>query len=161
MTRQRPAAHDGRMFAPTEHASAPLRRIALLISLVAASLAVASGLHLSGLPHGHGGEYNPTGAGVAEAVICAALLWGVAELLRRGAAGRAVALGVTLFAIAGFGYGLSVTARGGDLPDVVYHVTVLPILLVILALLLRAPSQETICCARSARSPARRSGSAK
>jgi hypothetical protein len=108
------------------------------MGLVAASLAVASGLHLAGLPHGHGGQYNPAGAGVAEAVICAALLWGVAALLRRGAAGRTVALAVTVFAIAGFGYGLSVTARGGDLPDVAYHVTVLPVLLVILALLLRA-----------------------
>jgi hypothetical protein len=127
----------GRMFESTEHVPAPLRSIALLMGLVAASLAVASGLHLSGLhlsglPHGHGGQYNPTGAGIAEAVICAALLWGVAALLRRGTAGRTVALGVTLFAIAGFGYGLSVTARGGDLPDVVYHVTVLPVLLVIL-----------------------------
>jgi hypothetical protein len=128
------------MSARSAHLTAPLRRIALLMGLVAASLAVASGLHLSGLPHGHGDQYNPTAAGVAEAVICAALLWGVAALLRRGAAGRAVALWVTLFAIAGFAYGLSITARGGDLPDIAYHATTLPLLLVTLALLLPRPS---------------------
>ena len=129
------------MFALSESLSAPLRRIALLMVAVAVSLAVASGLHLSGLPHARGGQYNPTAAGIAEAVICAALLWGVAALLRRGGAGRAVALAVTVFAIAGFGYGLSVTARGGNLPDVIYHVTVLPVLLVTLALLLRTPAR--------------------
>jgi hypothetical protein len=114
------------------------RRIAGLMVLQAASLAVASALHLSGLVHGRGGSFSPVGAGAAEAVICVALLWGASALARRGAAGRPVALGTTGFAIAGFLYGLSVTVRGGALPDITYHATVLPILIVTFVLILRA-----------------------
>jgi hypothetical protein len=114
------------------------RGIAALMGLEAASLAVASALHLSGLVHGHGHGFSSTGAGVAEAVIGVVLLWGAVSLGRRGTAGRPAALGATLFAIAGFIYGLTVTTRGGDLPDITYHATVLLMLIVTLLLILRS-----------------------
>lgn len=114
------------------------RRITGLMALLVASLAVTSALHLSGAVQGRDNQvFSSLGAGVAEAVIGVALLWGAVSLARGGPAGRAVALGTTGFAIAGFGYGLSVSARGGALPDICYHATVLPILIVTLVLILR------------------------
>lgn len=115
--------------------SSRLRRVAALMGVEAASLALVSVLHLSGLVRGHGGLYSPDDAGIAEAVICVTLLWGASALIRDGGAGRRIALGATGFAIAGFIVGLSITARGGDLPDISYHATVLPILIVTLVLL--------------------------
>jgi len=115
------------------------RRVTGLLALLTASLAVTSALHLSGAVQGRDNQvFSPLGAGVAEAVIGAVLLWGAVSLARGGAAGRRVALGATGFAIAGFGYGLSISARGGTLPDICYHATVLPILIVTFVLILRA-----------------------
>lgn len=108
------------------------RGIAALMVVQAASLAVASALHLSGVD-GH----DATGAGIAEAVICVVLLGG-AIAYRRADWGRPAAIAATGFAIAGFCYGLSLTARGDDLPDLVYHATVLPLLLVTMVLIIRA-----------------------
>lgn len=54
-----------------------------------------------------------------------------------GAAGRPAALTMTGLAIAGFVYGLTITTRGGDLPDITYHATVLPLLIVTFVLILR------------------------
>jgi hypothetical protein len=108
------------------------------MALEAASLAVVSALHLSGLVHGRGPAFSATGAGVAEAVIGLVLLAGAVTLARGGPAGRPAALAATGFAIAGFIYGLSLTVRGGDLPDVTYHATVLPLLIVTLVLIVRA-----------------------
>ena len=59
------------MFAP---------RIVALVALEAASLAVASVLHLSGLVHGHGPAFSLTGADVAEGVLCVAIVWGAGAL---------------------------------------------------------------------------------
>jgi len=108
------------------------RAIAVLMVVQAVSLAVASALHLSGAD-GH----DATGAGIAEAVICVVLLAG-AIAYRRVPWGRPAARAATGFAIAGFCYGLSVTARGSDLPDVIYHATVLPLLVVTMILIVRA-----------------------
>jgi hypothetical protein len=109
------------------------RRIAGLMLLAAVSLAVESALHLSGAIHPKGG--NESQAGTAEAVICVALLWGASSLARRGAAGYRVALGTTMFAIAGFILGLSITIPSGYIPDIAYHATVLPILIITFALI--------------------------
>lgn len=114
------------------------RRITALMALLVGSLAVTSGLHLSGAVQGRNNQvYSPFAAGVAEALIGVALLWGAVCLSRGSRAGRAVALGTTIFAIVGFGYGLSVSIRGGTLPDICYHATVLPILVVTFVLILR------------------------
>jgi peptidoglycan/LPS O-acetylase OafA/YrhL len=113
------------------------RRIAALMVLEAASLLVASLLHLSGFAHGHARPFTATGAGIAEAVIGIVVACGAVSLLRPGARGRGTALAVTAFAIIGVVYGLSITTQGGDLRDIVYHATLLPMLIATFALLLR------------------------
>jgi hypothetical protein len=113
------------------------RLIAALMVLEAASLAAASALHLSGLVHGHGAAFTETAAGIAEAVIGLVLLAGAVTLARRAIEGRSAALRATGFAIAGFIYGLSLTVRAGDVPDITYHATVLPLLILTLVLILR------------------------
>lgn len=132
------------------------RRITGLMALLVVSLAVTSALHLSGVVQGRDNRvFNPLGAGVAEAVIGVALVWGAVSLARGSRAGRAVALGTTAFAIAGFGYGLSVSIRGGALPDICYHATVLPVLAATFVLTLRtggspavSPNRGTTNCAQ-------------
>jgi hypothetical protein len=56
--------------------------------------------------------------------------------------GRAVALAATGFAIVGVLYGLSITTQGGDLPDIVYHATLLPVLIATFILLLLRTSKH-------------------
>ena len=107
------------------------------MGLEAASLLVASLLHLSGFAHGHARPFTATGAGIAEAAIAIVLACGAISLLRPGARGRGTALAATGFAIIGVLYGLSITTQGGDLPDIVYHATLLPRLIATFALLLR------------------------
>lgn len=131
----RPYQRSTRLY---RHSTRRYRLIAALMALEAASLAVVSALHLSGLVHGHGPAFTATGAGVAEAVIGLVLLAGTVALVRRGTSGRPAALAATGFAIAGFTYGLSLTVRSGDLPDITYHATVLPLLIVTLLLIVRA-----------------------
>jgi hypothetical protein len=98
------------------------------MAVVAASLVVASLAHLSGNVHGRGEPFNARHAGVAEAII-AVVLGGGALALRRGSgSARSIGLASAGFAVAGFFVGLNFTARGGDLPDIAYHVTVLPVL---------------------------------
>src|SRR5262249_29193869 len=104
-----------------------------LMGFVAVSLAVMSTLHLSGAL-GDGSEpFDPSHAGVAEAVICAVLGVGAVGLLRGARSALATALASTGFAIVGFLVGLNFTIRGGGAADIAYHVVVLPLLLVILA----------------------------
>jgi hypothetical protein len=99
------------------------RRIAELMGFVAATLVVMSALHLAGAT----GE-GPA-AGIPEALIAVVLAVG-ALALGRGA--RGVALGAVVFAVVGFGIGLSFTARDGSAADLAYHATMLPLLLLAL-----------------------------
>src|SRR6266568_2896695 len=110
-------------------------RIAALITFEAATLAVASALHLTGAIHGRS---RPFDAGDA--------------------------------AIAGFIAGLTFTARGGDAPDIIYHATMLPVLVATLTLLARprgagddgarpqraSPADRPPAAARTAARPRRR-----
>lgn len=118
------------------------------------SLAVESALHLSGTIRDHSG--TELSAGVAEAVICVAMLWGATSLARGGAAGRRIALGTTVFAIAGFCLGLTITVPSGYIPDIAYHATVLPILLVTLALIVGSRPAGRRDAGSSGRTAARR-----
>lgn len=122
--------------------TAPARpiHIAGLIALVAFSLAVFSTLHLSGTIHGSGKPHTPSDAGIAEGVICLALVAGLISLLRAPDRGRTGAIVATGFAILGFIVGLTSTVEGGPAIDLVYHLTALPLLIVILILLARAPT---------------------
>jgi peptidoglycan/LPS O-acetylase OafA/YrhL len=115
-------------------------RIAGLIGLVAFSLAVFSALHLSGTIPGQAKSHGPSDAGIAEAVICVVLLAGLIFLLRSPGRGRTAAIAATGFAILGFAVGLTSTVEGGPAIDLVYHLTGLPLLIVILILLVRTPA---------------------
>ena len=114
------------------------RTVAMLMLIEAGTLAVASALHLSGSVQGRSLPFNPDHAGIAEAIIGIVLAAGAVVMLRSPARARTVGLGVTGFAIAGFLLGLSFTARGGRLPDVAYHVMMLPVLIGGLIALLRS-----------------------
>src|SRR5437764_905381 len=80
--------------------------------LVAASLAVASAMHLSGQVRGRAEPpFDADHAGVAEAIIGAVLVIAVIVMLRSPARARAAGLVGTGFATVGFLWGLSITAR--------------------------------------------------
>jgi hypothetical protein len=114
------------------------RRVAVLLAAIALSLAIASALHLSGHVDGRGVPFDADHAGVAEALIGVVLAAAAIALWRAGSHARRIGLWATGFAIAGFCWGLSITARGGHWPDIGYHVTVLPLLVLSFAALLRA-----------------------
>jgi hypothetical protein len=103
----------------------------------AATLVVGSLLHLSGSVQGRSEPFNAEHAGIAEAVIAAVLAGGAVAMVRHPRHVRAVGLATNGFAIAGFLLGLSFTTRGGHLPDVAYHLIVLPVLLGSVVVLLR------------------------
>ena len=119
------------------------RQIAVLMCFVAATLAAMSFLHLSGILAGGTKPFDPSGAGVAEAVICLVLSYGATGLLRTWPRAQKVALAATGFAIVGFIIGLRFTLEGGDAIDVAYHLSVLPILLVTLIAVLRIRTRGT------------------
>jgi hypothetical protein len=119
------------------------RQSTVLMCVVAATLAVMSFLHLSGILGGGTKQFDPSGAGVAEAVICLALSYGATGLLRAWPRAQKVALAATGLAIVGFIIGLRFTLEGGDAIDIAYHLSVLPILLVTLIALLRIRTPGT------------------
>ena len=106
--------------------------VAVLMGLEAATLAIMSVFHLTGILAGGARPFRPTDAGVAEAVISGVLLGGAAALARRALHGRAIALAALGFAVLGVIVGLSFTVRGGDAIDVAYHATLLPLLVITL-----------------------------
>jgi hypothetical protein len=122
----------------------------MLMGFVAATLAVMSALHLTGALDDGRPPFDPDRAGFAEAVIAAVLAAGVFALAR-GA--RRTPLAAVLFAIAGFGVGLSMTIRGHATWDIAYHAAMLPLLLVALAQLGFSPraSMSTNFAIRRAR----------
>jgi hypothetical protein len=101
------------------------------------TLAATSALHISGLVHGRSEPFNAIHAGVAEALIGAVLLGAAVAMLRFSARARVVGLTATGFAFMGFLVGLRFTTLGGHVPDVVYHVTLLPVFVATMIVLLR------------------------
>src|SRR5215475_13601952 len=90
-----------------------MRWVAALSGLAAVSLLAASALHLSGQVTGRSAPFDADHAGAA-------------------------ALSAIGFAVIGFCWGLSITARGGHWPDIAYHLSVLPLLVGSFVALLRA-----------------------
>jgi hypothetical protein len=119
------------------HDRSVVHGIATLMIIEGATLAVASILHLSGDVHGSA-PFDADHAGIAEAIIGIVLVGAAITMFRMPARARAVGLAGNGFAVVGFLVGLNFTARGGDLPDVAYHLTVLPFLIGSLIVLLRA-----------------------
>lgn len=111
------------------------RVIAALMVFEALTLAAVSLLHLSGVVGGGTKPYDPGAAGIAEAVIGVVLVAGAVAFVRSPKYGRAAAQVATGFAIVGFIVGLTFTLNGGRPVDVVYHATMLPVLIITLVLL--------------------------
>jgi EmrB/QacA subfamily drug resistance transporter len=114
--------------------------VAVVIGIEAATLAIMSVLHLTGILAGGTRPFRRTDAGIAEAVICVVLIGGAAALWRDPLRGLAIARGALGFAILGVIAGLNFTIQGGDAIDIAYHATLLPLLLITLAALWRGAS---------------------
>ncbi|MCU1449962.1 MAG: hypothetical protein JWP02_2132 [Acidimicrobiales bacterium] len=115
----------------------------MVMVFVAGTLAALSTVHLTGnTPGDFRSPFDPSHAGVAEAIIGAALAGGGIAVLRAANQARMVALAATAFAIVGFLVGLNFTIRGGGTPDVVYHAVMLPVLVATLVLLARSGEGE-------------------
>ncbi len=127
------------------HPGRPARlyaRVAALMGFEALTLAVFATLHLSGAlrigASSSGASSN--GAGVAEGLICLALVGGAWALVgARRAMGRPVARFAVGFAIVGFIVGLTFTVDSGDAIDLAYHLVMLPVLVATAVLLARRP----------------------
>lgn len=115
------------------------RSATVLMAAEAASLAVMSTLHLTGIDGGGTLPYRPSAAGAAEAVIATVLLAGAVAGWRAPGRAWAGAVAAVGFAIAGFLVGVTITLSGGPGVDIAYHCSVLPILLLTLGLLVRRP----------------------
>jgi hypothetical protein len=94
-----------------------MRSLAALMTFEAATLAIAATLHVTGASGDGPKPFAPSGAGIAEAIICVVLLLGAAALFRDPVSGRQAALGAVAFAIFGFIIGLTFTL-GGPAVDV-------------------------------------------
>jgi hypothetical protein len=114
-----------------------MRRVAVLMAVEAATLAVMSALHFSGALDGSS-PFDPRRAGIAEAAIGVVLLVGAIGLLRKWRRAWTTALSANVFAVVGFVVGLTRTTQGGGAVDIGYHVIVLPLLLLTIAVLLRS-----------------------
>ena len=121
---------------PARSGDRTLQRIAWLMLFVAATLGVASALHLSGGVHGSP-PFDADQAGLAEALIGVVLAGCALVMLRTPVRARGAGLAGTAFAVAGFGVGLSFTVQGGHASDIAYHVVLLPVLLVAFVVLVR------------------------
>lgn len=104
---------------------------------VAVTLWVGSALHLTGAVHGRTKSFSASGAGTAELVIGIVIAAGAAAVQIGGERGRPVGLAAIGFTIVGFLVGLNFTTRGGALPDIAYHLTMLPLLVIGFIVLLR------------------------
>jgi hypothetical protein len=117
--------------------------VGVLMGVQAASLAVMSFLHLHGDLRDGALPFRSGEAGVAEAVICAVLLGAVVAMWRLPRHARPIALAAVGFAIAGFLVGITITISGGATVDIVYHSTVLPVLVATMVLAARRPGRPT------------------
>jgi peptidoglycan/LPS O-acetylase OafA/YrhL len=112
-------------------------RVSALAGGVGVSLLVMAALHLTHVISGGGPPYDPSSAGVAEAVIGAVLLAAVYRARRSPEGSWGLMMGALAFAIAGFVIGMTFTVRSGTAVDVAYHAVGLPLLLITLALHLK------------------------
>ena len=107
----------------------PSRGIGLAMVAEAATFAVASAIHFG---------TGFTQAAIPELLIAAVLAAGSSAVLTQRAHAWGVAVGTTAFATFGTTVGLAIIASGRqDLPDLVYHASILTALVVTLAGLAR------------------------
>jgi hypothetical protein len=107
----------------------PSRRIGMAMAAEAVTFVLASAIHFG---------TGFTQAAIPELVIAAVLAVGSSAVLTRRAHAWGIAVGTTAFATFGTTVGLAIIASGRqDLPDLVYHATILAALAVTLAGLAR------------------------
>jgi len=107
----------------------PSRRIGLAMVAEAATFAIASAVHFG---------TGFTQAAIPELVIAAVLAVGSSAVLTRRAYAWGAAVGTAAFATFGTMVGLAIIASGRqDLPDLVYHASILTALVITLAGLAR------------------------
>jgi peptidoglycan/LPS O-acetylase OafA/YrhL len=123
---------------PPRERSRVIIGVAVLMLVEAASLGVASGLHLLGLVHGRSSSFNPDAAGIAEAIIGSILALAAVLMLRSPARYRRIGVAATAFALIGFLVGIGETTTGGHAPDITFHAVVIPLLVTGLMLLIRS-----------------------
>jgi hypothetical protein len=126
------------------------RRLAGLMAFEAATLGVFALLHLTGALKPGSGSSNGYGAGLAEAVIGVVLVLGLRAFVRSPARGRLAALAATGFAILGFIVGLTFTVHGGATIDLVYHLTMFPVLILTALMLGRGAGSAALGGSRPA-----------
>ncbi len=120
----------------------------VLMLLEAATFGVAAVLHLDarislGFVTVHGERVGQ--AAIAELVICGVLAFGAAVVLARPADARQLACVVTGFAIFGVIVGLTTIALGvgpRTIPDLVYHITIMVVLLISFAVLMNRRARQ-------------------
>jgi hypothetical protein len=110
----------------------------MAMAAIAVALVVASGIHLFGNVSGRSELFDAKDAGIAEAIIAVVLAAGVVGMRRARHHARTIGLATVGFAVAGFFVGLSITARAGHLPDILFHVMILPLLIASFVALLRS-----------------------
>lgn len=114
--------------------------IAVLMSVAAATLALASTIHF-GVRLGVRDPFPD--AAIPEAVLAVIVAGGVLAVVSRRAAWP-VALTTTLITIVGVLFGLSVTLRSARSGDVAYHVSLLVILVVTLCILVTPAGRRSL-----------------
>jgi hypothetical protein len=107
----------------------PSRRIGMAMAAEAATFAIAAAIHFG---------TGFTQAAIPELVIAAVLAAGGSAVLTQRAHAWGVAVGAAAFATFGTMVGLAIIASGRqDLPDLVYHASILTALVITLAGLAR------------------------
>jgi hypothetical protein len=106
----------------------PSRGIGLAMVAEAATFAVASAIHFG---------TGFTQAAIPELLIAAVLAAGSSAVLTQRAHAWGVAVGTTAFATFGTMVGLAIASGRQDLPDLVYHASILTALVITLACLAR------------------------
>jgi MFS family permease len=109
---------------------------------VVGTLVLASFIHLFGDVRGRTDLFDSTDAGIAEAIIAGVLVVGIVGMFRSPRRARAIGIAAVGFATVGFVVGLSITARSAHVPDIAYHLSILPLLVASLVVLLRAGPEE-------------------
>ena len=116
-----------------------IRTIRVFLLVEAATFVLAAMIHFGALLEG----YRHQQAGTAEAVIAVVLLAGLALTWSRSPWARRAAIGAQAFAILGVLVGLFTIAIGigpRTALDIAYHVGILAVLIVGLAIAVRAPA---------------------
>ena len=115
--------------------------IGVLLTVGAVTLGLASAIHF-GVPLIVQDPF--AGAAIPEAILAFILAVGAAAVWSRHGAAWGVALGTTLFTLAGVGFGFSLTLASARSGDIAYHAALLTLLVTAALLLLTPVARRTL-----------------